>query len=69
MAYGTYTLLEFQERFQTEEDCVKQLETVKWREGFVCPRCSGQNGCRLTDRREMPKHLHAVRPSLLLSLP
>ena len=47
------TILEFQERFRTEEDCVKRLETVKWPEGFVCPRCNGQSCYQLRDRREV----------------
>ena len=53
MAYEEYTLLEFQRRFQTEGDCEKQLEAVKWPDGFICPRCRCQDGCRLTDRREI----------------
>jgi len=47
------TLLEFQERFLTEEACVKRLESVKWPEGFICPRCNGQNCYRLRNRREV----------------
>ena len=33
------TLLQFQEKFSTEEACLEHLRTMKWSEGFVCPRC------------------------------
>lgn len=33
------TLLEFEERFRTEEACVKYLFHLRWPEGFRCPRC------------------------------
>lgn len=33
------TLFEFEERFHTEEACVKYLFHLRWPEGFRCPRC------------------------------
>jgi len=36
------TILEFQERFGTEEACRKYLFASRWPEGFVCPRCGGR---------------------------
>jgi hypothetical protein len=36
------TLLEFEERFATEEQCREYLTQVRWPEGFSCPRCEGQ---------------------------
>jgi len=33
------TLLEFEERFRTEEACVEYLFHLRWPEGFQCPRC------------------------------
>lgn len=35
------TLLEFEERFATEESCREYLFKIRWPEGFCCPRCSG----------------------------
>lgn len=33
------TLLEFAERFATEEACVQYLSELRWPEGFRCPEC------------------------------
>jgi Zn ribbon nucleic-acid-binding protein len=33
------TILEFQDRFGTEEACEQYLFQCKWPEGFECPRC------------------------------
>ncbi len=33
-------LVEFTERFQTDEDCKKYLAQIKWEDGFICRRCS-----------------------------
>ena len=33
------TLLEFEQRFRTEEACVEYLFKLRWPEGFGCPRC------------------------------
>ena len=35
------TVMEFRERFATEEACRAYLEALRWPEGFVCPQCSG----------------------------
>lgn len=36
------TLLEFAERFTTEEACLEYLFKIRWTEGFRCPRCKHQ---------------------------
>jgi transposase-like protein len=33
------TLLEFEDRFATEEACLEYLRKLRWPEGFHCPRC------------------------------
>ena len=33
------SILEFQERFATEEDCARFLFEQRWPNGWVCPRC------------------------------
>jgi transposase-like protein len=35
------SLLEFSERFQTEEACRRHLFQRRWPNGFACPRCGG----------------------------
>ena len=32
-------LLEFAERFKTDEDCKKYLSAIKWERGYVCRKC------------------------------
>lgn len=32
-------LLEFADRFKTDEDCKKYLADIKWKEGFQCVKC------------------------------
>lgn len=39
--YNEMNLLEFQERFGSEEQCLQYLFEKRWPEGFVCPRCEG----------------------------
>lgn len=34
------TVLEFEERFATEESCREYLFDLRWAEGFCCPRCA-----------------------------
>ena len=38
------TVLEFEDRFGSEESCSKYLAALRWPEGFVCPRCQQQGG-------------------------
>lgn len=35
------TIFEFQQWFSTDESCVRFLIQSRWPDGFVCPRCSG----------------------------
>ena len=32
-------LLEFADRFKTDEDCKKYLADIKWQDGFQCVKC------------------------------
>ena len=36
------SLVEFQERFATDEGCAAYLAKLRWPEGFVCPHCGAQ---------------------------
>lgn len=53
MTLEQYTLLEFQERFQTEWDCLAQLEAVRWPNGFHCPKCQCTKGYRIQTRGDI----------------
>lgn len=44
------TLVEFQERFPTDEACRDYLFGVRWPNGFRCPRCGHDHGYRLEGR-------------------
>lgn len=40
------TLLEFEDRFSSEEACLAYLYRVRWPDGFVCPRCGNRKAWR-----------------------
>jgi transposase-like protein len=42
------TIVEFEERFSTENACVEFLRKLRWPNGFVCPSCSEPRGWDLT---------------------
>ena len=46
------SLIEFQRRFGTEEQCRKHLLRLKWPEGYRCPKC-GHNRCYLIESRSL----------------
>lgn len=39
----SFTLLEFQDRFNNEAACREHLFNVRWPNGFSCPNCGGQS--------------------------
>ncbi len=43
------TVLEFEERFATEESCRRYLAAIRWPDGFQCPKC-GHGEVWVTDR-------------------
>jgi transposase-like protein len=42
------TLIEFRERFATEEACLDFITSMRWPGGFVCPKCHTQEVRRTT---------------------
>jgi len=44
------TILEFQQRFGTEEACREYLFASRWPDGFLCPRCGGHEAGEQTRR-------------------
>lgn len=47
MDFTAYSLIEFQRRFSSEEDCLQAIEKVRWPNGFVCPACGHDFGYRV----------------------
>lgn len=45
------TLLEFQKRFSSEDDCLAHLHKLRWPAGFRCPNCDHDVGYQLAHRR------------------
>lgn len=41
----------FSKQFSTDESCLKFLEQIKWKDGFVCPNCGHTNYCKGTSPR------------------
>lgn len=41
---------EFREQFATEEACIDYLIQCRWPDGFICPRCSSNEGVRMSTR-------------------
>lgn len=37
------TLLEFEDRFGSDDDCREHLVGLRWPDGIVCPRCAGRS--------------------------
>jgi len=49
--YQKRSLLTFQKEFSTEEDCVRHLMSLRWPEGFVCPKCANNAYWLVSTRR------------------
>jgi transposase-like protein len=43
-------IFEFQERYGSEAACIEALARHRWPEGYVCPRCAGDEGYQLKSR-------------------
>jgi transposase-like protein len=45
------SLMEWQNRFGTEEACVESLVKVRWPDGFICPECAEKEHSFITSRK------------------
>ena len=36
-------IIEFRDRFSSEEDCILYLKQLRWPSGFSCPNCNGKS--------------------------
>ena len=50
--YQAINLLDFQKKYQTEEDCEKRLFDLRWPQGFECPNC-GHQGYYYVKKRKL----------------
>ncbi len=44
--FKSLTIFEFQQQFPNEDACLDYLTDLKWKDGFVCPKCGHTNYCR-----------------------
>ncbi len=44
------SLVEWQQHFGTEEDCLEELSKVRWPDGFICPKCGSGEYSFITSR-------------------
>lgn len=51
MRMEAISLLEWQNRFGSEEACAEALKKVRWPEGFICPECAGKEYSYITSRQ------------------
>jgi transposase-like protein len=45
------TILELEQRFSTDEACRDYLLSLRWPDGFICPRCQGKEAWRASRGR------------------
>lgn len=50
--YSEISFFEFQERFQTEDDCFQYLKKIRWQDGYSCPKC-GHNEAYFIEKRKL----------------
>lgn len=48
--YSQMDLISFQKQFSTEETCRERLFTLRWPEGFRCPRCGCEESYHIENR-------------------
>ena len=49
--YRERSLIGFQQEFSTEEGCQNHLMSLRWPDGFVCPKCGGKEYWLISTRR------------------
>lgn len=51
-SYSEISFFEFQERFQTEDDCFQYLKKLRWSKGYLCPKC-GHHEAYFIEKRKI----------------
>lgn len=65
-AYLGMSFVEFQKRFQTEEQCLEYLKEVRFPDGFICPRC-GYMEAYWIDTRKLLQCKHCRHQTSLIA--
>ncbi len=63
--FQSLTIFDFQNRFPDDKSCLDYLCELRWKDGFVCPKCGHTRYCK-GDRehdRECTKCKHKVSPT------
>lgn len=50
---SSMTLMSFQRKYRTDEDCLQAIFEARWPRGFLCPKCGHDFGYRLSQRRSI----------------
>jgi predicted RNA-binding Zn-ribbon protein involved in translation (DUF1610 family) len=45
MKTPSISFYEWQQQFATDDACLEHLATLRWPEGFQCPKCGHSTGC------------------------
>jgi hypothetical protein len=55
--FESLSLFEFQQRFSNDDDCMEHLATLKWPDGYICPKCQNEKYCngKLKQTRQCTK--------------
>jgi len=51
--YEARSLLDFQKAFGTEDACIQHLRSMRWPDGFRCPKCGNENAWYIRTRMLM----------------
>ncbi len=44
--FQSLSLFDFQEKFQTADDCLSYLSDLKWSDGYICKKCGHTHYCK-----------------------
>jgi transposase-like protein len=43
--FKSLSIFDFQNQYSTKEQCLKYLDTIKWKDGFICKKCKNNKFC------------------------
>lgn len=63
--FKSLTIFEFQNRFPNADSCYAYLSELKWKDGFVCPKCGHTKYCNGAKKysRQCTRCKHTVSPT------
>ena len=65
LKFKSLSIFEFQQRFPDDRSCYQYLSELRWKEGFVCPKCGHSHYCKGHKEfdRQCTKCRHTVSPT------